>query len=197
MSAAAQSTGRQAGKQASGPTPETLAAAQDARRRALVSDVDELASRLAPASLARSARQAADSAMSTLRTRGQEVAAQARSQAEALGGQAQDTAQGLLAKAGISRGDGTAPGTSGSPEGDQAQAYGLAPSAGGGAPPLGRRLSLLLDDARDGEPVALAIVTAAALGLAGLSGVALVKAIATLRSPRAGRFEAGPAQAWQ
>ncbi|MBF0696600.1 hypothetical protein [Actinomyces bowdenii] len=191
MSAAAQSPGGGTGNQAPSPTPETLAAAQDARRRALVSDVDELASRLAPASLARSARQAADSAMSTLRTRGQEVAAQARSQAEALGGQAQDTAQGLLARAGLSR-EGADRTAEGSPQGDAARAYGLAPSTGAGGQPLGRRLGLLLDDARDGDPVALAIVTAAALGLAGLSGVALIKAMTTLR-----QSPAGPSRAWQ
>ncbi|MBO3725251.1 hypothetical protein J5X07_09465 [Actinomyces bowdenii] len=190
MSAAARSAGSSK-RRAPGPTPEALAAAQDARRRALVSDVDELASRLAPASLKRSARQAADSAMSTLRARGQDAAAQARSRAGALSGRAQDRAQGLLAKAGLSR-EGADRSADDSPEGGRAQAYGLAPSAGADGQPLGRRLSLLLDDARDGDPVALAIVTAAALGLAGLSGVALVKAISTLRpSP------AGPSQGWQ
>ena len=40
-----------------------------------------------------------------------------------------------------------------------------------------QRLARLLDDARDGDPRSLAIVTGAAMALAGLSVVALVKAV--------------------
>ena len=44
-------------------------------------------------------------------------------------------------------------------------------------PSPAQRLARLLDDARDGDPSSLAIVTGAAMALAGLSGVALVKAV--------------------
>ena len=88
--------------QAPAPTPEDLAAEQEARRRALVSDVDELAARMAPASLKRSALQTADSMMSALRARGEELGAQARHQAQVLSAQAHDKAQGLMSKAGLS-----------------------------------------------------------------------------------------------
>lgn len=183
--------------QAPAPTPEDLAAEQEARRRALVSDVDELAARMAPASLKRSALQTADSMMSTLRARGEELGAQARSQAQELGAQARhqaqalsaqahDKAQGLMSKAGLSQGPA---GGSAAPSGDgaqdpSAQAYGIYPAAPELVESLtvSERLNRLLDDARDGDPVALAIVTGAVLGLAGLSGAALIKAVSTLRS---------------
>ena len=176
--------------QAPAPTPEDLAAEQEARRRALVSDVDELAARMAPASLKRSALQTADSMMSALRARGEELGAQARHQAQVLSAQTHDKAQGLMSKAGLSQGPaGRSTTSSGEDRDPSAQAYGIYPAApdlAGGLTP-GQRLNRLLDDARDGDPVALAIVTGAALGLAGLSGAALVKAVSTLRSSGAVR----------
>lgn len=179
------------------PTPEDLAAQLEARRRALVSDVDELAARMAPASLKRSAVEAKDSLLSSLRAQGEELSAQARQQA-----------QGLLAKAGLSQGcaRGRAAAANGAP-GAAAMAYGIHPAGEGAADsgsspddecagfcpansvkivvkdlPLSKSLGHLLDDARDGDPMALAIVTGAVLGLAGLSGVALIKAISNLRA---------------
>ena len=51
---------------------------------------------------------------------------------------------------------------------------------------LGQRVSRLFDDARDGDPASLGIVTVAGLALAGLSVTATVAAVKALRA-RAGR----------
>lgn len=165
-------------------SPEDLEARQEARRLALISDVDELAARLAPASLKRSALESADSAVSALRARGQELGAQARQRAQDLGAQARQRAQGLLPSGHSQpRADGGGPGD----QGAAAQAYGIHPEpVVEEGLPIGQRLSRLLDDARDGDPVALAIVTGVIAGLAGLSGAALIKAIVSLRSGGAG-----------
>ena len=48
---------------------------------------------------------------------------------------------------------------------------------GSGRPGPAQHLTRLLNDARDGDPRSLAIVTGAAMALAGLSVVALVKAV--------------------
>ena len=51
---------------------------------------------------------------------------------------------------------------------------------------LGQRVTRLFDDARDGDPASLGIVTAAGLALAGLSVTATVAAVKVFRA-RAGR----------
>ena len=51
---------------------------------------------------------------------------------------------------------------------------------------LGQRVTRLFDDARDGDPASLGIVTAAGLALAGLSVTATVAAVKAFRT-RAGR----------
>jgi len=51
---------------------------------------------------------------------------------------------------------------------------------------LGQRVTRLFDDARDGDPASLGIVTVAGLALAGLSVTATVAAVKAFRA-RAGR----------
>ncbi|WP_415505144.1 hypothetical protein, partial [Actinomyces slackii] len=149
-----------------GPTPEALAAEQDARLRRLASDVDTLAARLAPAALQRLAEQTASSAMTELRARAEDLKGQARARATAMRSQTRSTAQHLASRAGLAPDDASRPAPQDTGAGSQGP--GLSAPA---------RLSRMLDDARDGEPVALGAVTAAALGLVGLGAVALVKAI--------------------
>ena len=62
----------------------------------------------------------------------------------------------------------------------------LASLAGGGTDPNGQRVTRLFDDARDGDPASLGIVTAAGLALAGLSVTATVAAVKAFRT-RAGQ----------
>ena len=52
---------------------------------------------------------------------------------------------------------------------------------------LGQRISRLFDDARDGDPASLGIVTVAGLALAGLSVAANVAAVKAFSRSRAGQ----------
>lgn len=130
-------------------SPEDLEAGLAAVRAALRTDVEELSYRLAPARLPGLARQTARSALSgaCARLRGQGAA--------------------LAQHAGI-RGT-VAPDPGAPPHAGPAHDAGHASARD--------RLARLLDDARDGDPTSLAIVSALAVALAGLSAVALVKAV--------------------
>ena len=128
---------------AAAPTPEEIEARLTDLRACVANDVEELARRLAPASLKTAARSAAESTVADLRDR------------------AQSTAADLKARL---RSDDAAP-----------RASTGAPTDGGLSPR--ERIQRLLDDARDGDPQALAIVTGLAAALAGLSAFALIKAL--------------------
>lgn len=152
---------------------EEIEAALATRRAALTEDLEVLGTRLAPAALRNQATQA-----------GQDALHQARSQVEELRGNLTDRVHSLLTRDGHT----AVPALAG--------AYGIVP----GQVPAGRdlggrrtqvgtvfepsplrrvqeRLQRLVDDARDGDPTSLAVVTGAVLALAGLSAVAVVKAV--------------------
>ncbi|MDO4243580.1 MAG: hypothetical protein Q4C85_07455 [Actinomyces sp.] len=130
-------------------SPEDLEARLAPLRAALHADVEELGSRLAPARLPALARSTARSALA------------------AACGRARSRGAELAQRAGI--GTGT--------EGSSRSAASEGVSADLSAASLRTRLTRLLDDARDGDPASLAIVSTLALALAGLSAAALVKAV--------------------
>ncbi|WP_243118412.1 DUF3618 domain-containing protein [Actinomyces wuliandei] len=152
---------------------EEIAADLEARRRALAADVDEVAARLAPASLKRVAQETADAAVASLRSRTQAL----REQAEELASQAGLTssprpasAYGVMPSAlNPAHPDGTLP----------AAPHTVSDTASNTAQPLPlpQRLARLIDDARDGDPVSLAVVTAAGLTAAGLGILTLARVI--------------------
>ena len=131
------------------PTIEEMEAALVARRERLAVDMEVLGTRLAPEALKTQAR---DTARTT--------AAWTRSTARIVADRAGAAARDAAADAGRSI---------------KSVIAGLRP--GSEEPSPAQRLARLLDDARDGDPSSLAIVTGAAMALAGLSGVALVKAV--------------------
>ena len=131
------------------PTIEEMEAALIARRERLAVDMEVLGTRLAPEALK---TQAKDTARTT--------AAWARDSARSAVDRAGAAARDAAADAGRSV---------------KSVIAGLRP--GSEEPSPAQRLARLLDDARDGDPSSLAIVTGAAMALAGLSGVALVKAV--------------------
>ena len=130
-----------------------------ARRLALAADVDELAARLAPNNLTKVAKLKA-------REKVQDLRSQAVSKVEERVGQVKSRLTSLV-------GGGTDP-------------NGGVDSYEPGTLTLGQRVTRLFDDARDGDPASLGIVTAAGLALAGLSVTATVAAVKVLRA-RAGR----------
>ncbi|TFH51759.1 hypothetical protein E4J66_10935 [Actinomyces viscosus] len=132
----------------------------EARRRALAADVDELAARLAPNSLARVAKLKARETVQGLRN-------QAVSKAEDAVGQVKSRLASLV-------GGGTDP-------------DGGVDSYEPGTMTLGQRVTRLFDDARDGDPASLGIVTVAGLALAGLSVTATVAAVKAFSRSRAAR----------
>ena len=132
------------------PSADDVLSDLAARRLTLAADVDELAARLAPNNLAKVAKLKA-------REKVQELRSQAVSKA-------QDTARQVKNRLVSLAGGGT------DPEGG-VDTYDPSTRT------LGQRVSRLFDDARDGEPVSLAIVTGAVAVLAGLSAVAVVKAV--------------------
>ncbi|RJF41920.1 DUF3618 domain-containing protein [Actinomyces sp. 2119] len=138
---------------------EEIAADLEARRRALASDVDEVAARLAPASLKRMAQETADAAAASLRSRTQAL---------------RERAEELTSQAGL-----TSPPHSASVYGGDPGTPPLTEAAPGATEPLtlSQRLTRLLDDARDGDPVSLAVVTAAGLTVAGLGILTLTRVI--------------------
>ena len=141
------------------PSADDVLSDLAARRLALAADVDELAARLAPNNLAKVAKLKA-------REKVQELRSQAVSKVEERVGQVKSRLTSLV-------GGGTDP-------------NGGVDSYEPGTLTLGQRVSRLFDDARDGDPASLGIVTVAGLALAGLSVTATVAAVKALRA-RAGR----------
>ena len=126
-----------------------------ARRRARAADVDELAARLAPNNLAKVAKHKA-------REKVQELRSQAVSKAQDTAGQIKNRLVSLA-------GGGTDP-------------EGGVDTCDPSTRTLGQRVSRLFDDARDGDPASLGIVTVAGLALAGLSVTATVAAVKAFRA---------------
>ena len=141
------------------PSADEVLSDLAARRLALAADVDELAARLAPNNLAKVAKLKAREKVQGLRS-------QAASKAEEKVGQVKNRLVSLA-------GGGTDP--EGGVDTDEP-----------GTLTLGQRVSRLFDDARDGDPASLGIVTVAGLALAGLSVTATVAAVKAFRA-RAGR----------
>ena len=148
------------------PTPTQAAPSADAvlsdmaaRRQALAADVEQLAPRLAPPNQAKGAQHNA-------REQVQDLRSQAVSKVEERVGQVKSRLTSLV-------GGGTDP-------------NGGVDSYEPGTLTLGQRVTRLFDDARDGDPASLGIVTAAGLALAGLSVTATVAAVKVFRA-RAGR----------
>ena len=90
---------------------------------------------------------------------------------EALKARARDTARDAADRARVAARDAAAD----AGRSIKSAIAGLRP--GSGRPGPAQHLTRLLNDARDGDPRSLAIVTGAAMALAGLSVVALVKAV--------------------
>ena len=132
------------------PSADAVLSDLAARRLALAADVDELAARLAPNNLAKVAKLKA-------REKVQELRSQAVSKVEERVGQVKSRLTSLV-------GGGTDP-------------NGGVDSYEPGTLTLGERVTRLFDDARDGDPASLAIVTGTIVVLAGCSVVAVVKAV--------------------
>ena len=141
------------------PSADDVMSDMAARRLTLAADVDELAARLAPNNLARVAKLKA-------REKVQELRSQAVSKVEDTVGQVKNRLVSLA-------GGGTDP-------------EGGVDTSEPGTLTFGQRVSRLFDDARDGDPASLGIVTVAGLALAGLSVTATVAAVKAFRA-RAGR----------
>ena len=141
------------------PSADAVLSDMAARRLALAADVDELAARLAPNNLAKVAKLKAREQVQNLRS-------QAVSKVEERVGQVKSRLTSLV-------GGGTDP-------------NGGVDSYEPGTLTLGQRVTRLFDDARDGDPASLGIVTAAGFALAGLSVTATVAAVKVFRA-RAGR----------
>ena len=141
------------------PSADAVLSDMAARRLALAADVDELAARLAPHNLAKVAKLKA-------REKVQELRSQAVSKVDDTVGQVKNRLASLA-------GGGTDP-------------NGGVDTYEAGTLTLGQRVTRLFDDARDGDPASLGIVTAAGLALAGLSVTATVAAVKAFRT-RAGR----------
>ena len=142
------------------PTIEEMEAALVARRERLAVDMEVLGTRLAPEALKTQARDTARATAAWTRTTARIVADRARDSARSAVDRAGAAARDAAADAGRSV---------------KSVIAGLRP--GSEEPGPAQRLARLLDDARDGDPRSLAIVTGAAMALAGLSVVALVKAV--------------------
>lgn len=142
------------------PSTEALLSDLAARRLTLASDVDELAARLTPNNLTKEAKLMAREKVDDLRH-------QAASKVGDAVGQVKDRLASLA-------GGGTDP-------------NGGVDSYEPGTLTLGQRISRLFDDARDGDPASLGIVTVAGLALAGLSVTATVAAVKAFSRSRAGQ----------
>lgn len=142
------------------PSTEALLSDLAARRLTLASDVDELAARLTPNNLTKAAKLMA-------REKVQDLRSQAVGKAQDAVGQVKDRLASLA-------GGGTDP-------------NGGVDSYEPGTLTLGQRVSRLFDDARDGDPASLGIVTVAGLALAGLSVTATVAAVKAFSRSRAGQ----------
>lgn len=142
------------------PSIEEMEAALVARRERLAVDMEVLGTRLAPEALK---TQAKDTARTT--------AAWARTTARTVADRAKDSVRSAVDRAGAAACDAAAD----AGRSVKSVIAGLRP--GSEEPSPAQRLARLLDDARDGDPSSLAIVTGAAMTLTGLSAVALVKAV--------------------
>lgn len=131
------------------PTIEEMEAALIARRERLAVDMEVLGTRLAPEALKTQARDTARATAAWTRTTARIVADRAGAAARDAAADAGRSVKSVIA--------------------------GLRP--GSEEPGPAQRLARLLDDARDGDPRSLAVVTGAAMALAGLSVAALVKAV--------------------
>ena len=153
------------------PTIEEMEAALVARRERLAVDMEVLGTCLAPEALkARArdtARDAADRAKDSARSAAALTGAAARDAADRAKTAARDAADRAKTAARDAAAD--------AGRSIKSAIAGLRP--GSGRPGPAQHLTRLLNDARDGDPRSLAIVTGAAMALAGLSVVALVKAV--------------------
>ena len=142
------------------PTIEEMEAALVARRERLAVDMEVLGTRLAPEALKTQARDTARTTAAWARTTARTVADRTKTAARDAADRARVAARDAAADAGRSI---------------KSAIAGLRP--GSGRPGPAQHLTRLLNDARDGDPRSLAVVTGAAMALAGLSVAALVKAV--------------------
>lgn len=153
------------------PTIEEMEAALIARRERLAVDMEVLGTRLAPEALKTQARDTARATAAWTRTTARIVADRARAAARDAADRARDSARSAVDRAGAAARDAAAD----AGRSIKSVIAGLRP--GSEEPSPAQRLARLLDDARDGDPRSLAVVTGAAMALAGLSVAALVKAV--------------------
>ena len=153
------------------PTIEEMEAALIARRERLAVDMEVLGTRLAPEALKTQARDTARATAAWTRTTARIVADRARTAARDAADRARDSARSAVDRAGAAARDAAAD----AGRSVKSVIAGLRP--GSEEPGPAQRLARLLDDARDGDPRSLAVVTGAAMALAGLSVAALVKAV--------------------
>ena len=150
----------------SAKSPEAIESALAAQRAQLIGDVEALSARLAPQALTSMARHSAQATAAEWRSRASVGTARLKARVglvkdDPLVGSADSAASVDAAGPGVRSASRGAPG---------AGVTGL-PAA------VGSRLSRLIDDARDGDPASLAIVTGTIVVLAGCSVVAVVKAV--------------------
>ena len=153
------------------PTIEEMEAALIARRERLAVDMEVLGTRLAPEALKTQARDTARATAAWTRTTARIVADRARTAARDAADRARDSARSAVDRAGAAARDAAAD----AGRSVKSVIAGLRP--GSEEPGPAQQLARLLDDARDGDPRSLAVVTGAAMALAGLSVAALVKAV--------------------
>lgn len=153
------------------PTIEEMEAALIARRERLAVDMEVLGTRLAPEALKTQARDTARTTAAWTRTTARIVADRARTAARDAADRARDSARSAVDRAGAAARDAAAD----AGRSVKSVIAGLRP--GSEEPGPAQRLARLLDDARDGDPRSLAVVTGAAMALAGLSVAALVKVV--------------------
>ena len=164
------------------PTIEEMEAALIARRERLAVDMEVLGTRLAPEALKTQARDTARTTAAWTRSTARIVADRAKTAARDAADRAKDSARSAVDRAGDSARSavdraGAAARDAAADAGRSVKSViaGLRP--GSEEPGPAQRLARLLDDARDGDPRSLAVVTGAAMALAGLSVAALVKAV--------------------
>lgn len=153
------------------PTIEEMEAALIARRERLAVDMEVLGTRLAPEALKTQARDTAHTTAAWARTTARTVADRTKTAARDAADRAKDSARSAVDRAGAAARDAAAD----AGRSVKSVIAGLRP--GSEEPGPAQRLARLLDDARDGDPRSLAVVTGAAMALAGLSVAALVKAV--------------------
>ena len=153
------------------PTIEEMEATLIARRERLAVDMEVLGTRLAPEALKTQARDTARTTAAWARTTARTVADRTKTAARDAADRAKDSARNAVDRAGAAARDAAAD----AGRSVKSVIAGLRP--GSEEPGPAQRLARLLDDARDGDPRSLAVVTGAALALAGLSVAALVKAV--------------------